>query len=154
MTKRSPQEIADFFGCYVAQDQAGSWFLYQDKPILINENVSFAFWALSEISILLNEKLIDVPANHHWRCLYEPQAKDPVDVFKDVQRRKETAPSHLGEVYAHKEYILFSENNPAELMKLVTEKLNDGWELYGSPFSEASADSREWYHYQAMVRGV
>ena len=34
MIKRTPQEIADFFQCYVAQDEDGDWYMYKDKPNL------------------------------------------------------------------------------------------------------------------------
>lgn len=144
MIKRSPQEIADFFGCYVAQDQAGSWFLYQDKPILINENVSTEFWAAYEISILLNEKLIDVPVNHHWRCLYEPRTQKP---------------DHASEVFIHKEYVVAEGNRIQDLSKKVNTLLSHGWKLQGGvaiehfPESDGYAEGSAVF-YQAMVRGI
>ena len=33
MIRRTPQDIADFFGCYVAQNEKGRWKLYCAKPI-------------------------------------------------------------------------------------------------------------------------
>ena len=33
MIRRDPQEIADFFGCYVAQNpETGGWYLFREKP--------------------------------------------------------------------------------------------------------------------------
>lgn len=59
---------------------------------------------------------------------------------------------HISEVYLHKEYTLLSYIDPDDLAKHVTEHLNEGWKLYGSPFAEA--DNYEWHHYQAMTRGI
>ena len=143
MIRRSPQEIADFFGCYVAQDEAGNWFLYQDKPALINES-----WSVPENSILLlNEELINVPVNHHWRCLYEPRMQKP------------EMPDHASEVFIHKEYVVADGNRIQDLSKKVNVLLNHGWKLQGGvaveylPESDGYKEGSEIF-YQAMVRGV
>ena len=143
MIKRTPQEIADFFGCYVAQDEAGSWFLYQDKPALINES-----WSVPENSILLrNEELINVPGNHHWRCLYEPRMQKP------------ERPDHASEVFIHKEYVVAEGNRTQDLSRKVNILLNHGWKLQGGvaveylPESDGYKEGSEIF-YQAMVRGV
>lgn len=146
MIKRSPQEIADFFGCYVAQDEAGSWFLYQDKPALINES-----WSVPENSILLlNEELINVPVNHHWRCLYEPRMQKP--------ERPDHA-SHQSEVFIHGEYNVVKDGTLPGLAAKVINRLNNGWKLQGGvaveylPESDGYKEGSETF-YQAMVRGI
>ena len=143
MIRRSPQEIADFFGCYVAQDEAGNWFLYQDKPALINES-----WSVPENSILLlNEELINVPVNHHWRCLYEPRMQKP------------ERPDHASEVFIHKEYVVAEGNRTQDLSRKVNILLNHGWKLQGGvtvehlPISDGYVEDGAVF-YQAMVRGV
>lgn len=150
MNKHTPQEWADWTGCYVAQDEAGSWFLYQDKPILINKDVSSEFWALSEKSILLNEELIYVPVNHHWRCLYEPRMQKP---------ERPDHVSHQSEVFIHGEYNVVKDGTLPGLAAKVINRLNNGWKLQGGvaveylPESDGYKEGSEIF-YQAMVRGV
>lgn len=76
MIKKTPQEIADFFGCYVAMDKSGRWYVYRNKPER-REKDSFWFEPLS-FSLYLNDSLIDIPANHDWHTLYEPAIKEKV----------------------------------------------------------------------------
>ena len=90
MSKRTPQEIADFFGCYVAMDKSGRWYVYRNKPER-REKDSFWFEPLS-FSLYLNDSLIDIPANHDWHTLYEPALKKkakklvPFDLSKKEDR--------------------------------------------------------------------
>ena len=150
MIKRTPQEIADFFDCYVVQsgEEEQSWLISREKPTR-REHAWVYTWNIDVF--VIGKEFFRAPEDHDWTKLYEPRNVEQED--KQAIKTSDEA-THISEVYSHKEYILISENNPSELMKIVTENLNNGWELYGSPFSEASADSREWYHYQAMVRGV
>ena len=67
MRKRTPQEIADFFGCYIAQDRDGSWYLYDEKPI---EWSVYGTWSTEKAAIKINE-LVITPECHDWTRLYE-----------------------------------------------------------------------------------
>lgn len=71
MIKRTPQEIADFFGCYVAQDMSDRWYAYEEKPHMERNNT----WDIDcgrSVSII-GDDLFDIPADHDWTHLYEPQ---------------------------------------------------------------------------------
>lgn len=71
MIKRTPQEIADFFQCYVAQDSTGYWFVYEDRP---RPSAIYELWNSStgDRSCIFS-RLINVPAVHDWTHLYEPR---------------------------------------------------------------------------------
>lgn len=136
--KRKPQEIANFFRMYLAQDRTREWYLYESKPA-IRESVGY--WiADSGREAILSESLIEVSADHDWHTMYEPQLKD-------------TAP-HQSEVYVGERYVLLGEFHPGTLMQKVEEYLNKGFKLYGSPWTGPDCGSCGYIHYQAMVRGV
>ena len=71
MIKHTPQEIADFFGCYVAQDKEGPWYLYYDgeEPI----QWSYSKWYVDSGRYIDITKFVIEPENHNWRHLYKPQ---------------------------------------------------------------------------------
>lgn len=150
MIKRTPQEIADFFGCYVAQDTTGYWFVYENKP---RPSAIYKLWNCStgDRSCILS-RLIDVPFNHDWRCLYEPQSGNQGKTEEDF-------PNHISEVYTHKEYKIIADNDPHKLINKVTKRLNEGWKPQGGvavehlPISDGYVDDVAIF-YQAMVRGV
>ena len=105
MIKRTPQEIADFTGCYVAQDFDGSWMAYETKPTM---NKYKKHWTLKDgvgAMLIIHRNMLDIPEDHHWTKLYEPHPdnksgayyqktpesdnkKDPIDVFMDIQSRR------------------------------------------------------------------
>lgn len=137
MIKRTPQEIADFFGCYVTQDEKGRWRLFCAKPIIYKGLDNTIAWDSEYEQSLLISCLIDVPKGHNCKYLYEPQKQD-------------TAP-HQSEVHTHKEYQIVCGDECGEgryISDSVNKKLSEGWELYGTPFYGNG------YIYQAMVRGV
>ena len=144
MIKRSPQEIADFCQGYVFNScSASSWVVTPDKPKIVNGE-----WTWDHDSILwftLPVYTLDVPVNHHWTHLYEPNYQKPTD--------SDNKPDHLGEVYTHKEYVLLGEFQPNVLAQKVNELLQDGFRLYGNPWTGPDS-SYGYIHYQAMVRGV
>ena len=76
MIKRTPQEIADFFGCYVVMDKSGRWYVYRNKPEIVEkDNV----WDnLTGYCLYLDSYFIDTPANHDWHTFYEPAEKKKV----------------------------------------------------------------------------
>ena len=49
------------------------------------------------------------------------------------------------------DYLLLAETNSAVLSKKVTEYLNKGWVLYGSPMV-AFGYGESLFHYQAVIR--
>ena len=70
---------------------------------------------------------------YDWTTLYEP-------------RKVDNAPHQ-----SVREYVLVEESDPEEFEKEVTKMLDNGWSLYGSPFT--SPCSRLGYFiYQAMIR--
>lgn len=91
MIKKTPQEIADFFQCYVAQDKNGTWCLFEDKPE-IDEDV--AIWLLPQKGNagLLVKSCVNPQKDHHWTHLYEPRlsTKSENSVL-DTQKLAETA---------------------------------------------------------------
>ena len=48
------------------------------------------------------------------------------------------------------DYLLLAETNSSVLSKKVTEYLNKGWVLYGSPMV-AFGNVDEWCHFQAII---
>ena len=74
MIKRSPQEIADFFQCYVAQDENGLWYINGCKPEL---KIEKGYWkpqrTPDDFEINIFSILVSAPADHDWTHLYEPQ---------------------------------------------------------------------------------
>ena len=143
MIKRTPQEIADIFQCYVAMNQDGAWYMFEEKP----ERQERTWRINSKHFAYLHSKLIDIPFPCDWTHLYEPRP------YSEKSADSENKPDHLGEVYTHKEYVLLGEFQPGLLMQKVNELLQDGFRLYGNPWT--GPDSNYGYiHYQAMVRGV
>lgn len=55
-----------------------------------------------------------------------------------------------------KKYKLIYAENSTDLSKTVTEYLNDGWKLYGSPQIKIIVDETEDYHYeyQAVTKNI
>lgn len=135
--KRHPQEIADFFQCYVAMDENGSWYLFDTKPAI--NDVGDRWVSIGMYSFII-PTAIKTPEGHDWHTIYEPQ---PVD----------TAP-HQSEVYIEAHYVLLGEFQPDTLMQKVEEYLNKGFKLYGNPWTGPDTGSYGYIHYQAMVRDV
>ena len=82
MIKRTPQEIADFFQCYVAQDEddAGRFFhAFSEKPTLITDedfgirNIWCTPGEPDCISYFVPIECVEVPEGHNYRILYEPR---------------------------------------------------------------------------------
>lgn len=131
MNQHTPQEWADWTGCYVAQDKGGSFYMFPDKPDMCTDG---ALWRSDDFFVCIPEELVDIPADHHWTTLYEP-------------RKADNAP-HQSEVFIHQEYKVIPAQASGSLNVKVNQLLAEGWKLYGSPFS------RQFDIYQAMVRGV
>ena len=146
MIKRTPQEIADFCQGYVFNScSALSWVVTPDKPKIVNGE-----WTWDHDSILwfsLPVYALDVPADHHWTHLYEPNYQKEAD--------SDNKPDHLGEVYVHKEYCVIRNETAARLCAQATRLIDKGYEPVGGIAIgyEYGVSPRQFF-YQAMVRGV
>lgn len=140
MIKRTPQEIADFFKCYVAMDADGEWVMYEEKPKRFD-----VYWNLPNgHSQSLFESFIEDIENHDWKdSLHEPSTKD--------------AP-HISEVHTHMEYQVVTDPDAGELFKRINALLSKGWRPQGGiavEHLESNEDDPSGYIlYQAMVRGI
>lgn len=73
--KRTPQEIADFFNCYVAMDKDGLWNLYEGKPMICEGR-----WEAGDVKdyrcvSYVGKFFLDMPQSSNWRTLYRPHLK-------------------------------------------------------------------------------
>ncbi len=77
--RRTPQEIADFFNCYVAMDKDGMWCLYVEEPTIVT--VIKDGWRLKnprrDSFLFINDALLSKPNPIDWRTLYRPH-KEPL----------------------------------------------------------------------------
>ena len=94
MIKRTPQEIADFFQCYVAQQGCGDWTLFNKRPSLKN-SFGVSSWQMNDADdgySWLLEGWVDVPAGHNWTHLYEPRLSTKSEnSILDTRNQPETA---------------------------------------------------------------
>ena len=143
MIKHTPQEIADFFGCYVAQDKDRTWHLFECKPFSKYD----AWWEDEGFCGIPIEEVVDVPAGHDWTHLYEPHPdneSEPCYADKaDSDNKKKPM---------RKEYMIAYCETPADLSQEVTRLMGKGWKPFEAPF--ATAYGPEFWIHQAMVRGV
>ena len=146
MNKHTPQEWADWTGCYVNQDKNGLWYLHKHKPELMLEE---GYWnpqkGANDFEMNIFSILISAPADHNWTHLYEPQKVD-------------NAP-HQSEVFIHGEYNVVKDGTLPGLAAKVINRLNKGWKLQGGvtvehlPISDGYVEDGPVF-YQAMVRGL
>ena len=126
MNSHTPQEWADITGCFVVRDQLRERFtLFKNKPEINHEE---GLWCQAgdwgELPVGAVPKEFKAL---DWTILYEPR--------KGV-----------------KEYVLVAESEPEELEKEVAKMLDNGWNLYGSPFTSPGGRFG-FFFYQAMIRG-
>ena len=155
MIKRTPQEIADFFGCYVYEDSRYGQYefrLSEERPKISNNE----FWDCCYTDAYLFHDLIELPPDHDWTHLYEPQnitsESGIINEKSDENCQKSGLCPHSGEVYTHKEYRLVEAHkgiSPEAFSKGVMAWIERGWEPSGG-----IAFDKEGKPYQAMVRGV
>ena len=142
MIKRLPQEIADFFGCYVAQDKSGDWYLYEKAPVL---DLSEAMWIDGGRSAKApHEAFMAVTEDHDWKKLYSPKPAD-----------SDNKASHQSQVHVHQEYDVVCGGYPEQLSIKVTQLIHEGWKPVGGIvcLPPAHREDSETF-YQAMVRGI
>lgn len=168
MIKRTPQEIADFFGCYVAMAADGTWYITTEKP----EKNTFD-WKIQRYNRWhkIKDFMIDVPSDHDWTKLYEPQGKEG-KTEEDSPYFTETADSdnkeapysgkqadsdnkHQSQVHVHQEYDVIYAEYPERLSIEVTQLIHEGWKPVGGIvcLPPAHREDSETF-YQAMVRGL
>ena len=140
MIKKSPQEIADFFGVYVAQDNEGKqWNLFADKP--------------QQIGVCWYAELEDGGVD------YGMDITDFINVSAYQQTpicwRMDNAP-HQSNVYLHPEngsYRTVTGYTLSEFDNKVHAAMKEGWKpisIHVHSFENAS----KVIFYMAMVRGL
>ena len=155
MNKHTPQEWADWTGCYVNQDKNGLWYLHKHKPELMLEE---GYWnpqkGANDFEMNIFSILISAPADHNWTHLYEPNYQKPKDSdnkpdsYYQDSPISDNKPDHLGEVYTHKEYEVVSTVSKPSLISTVNSLIEKGWKPQGG------VSYLSGLFYQAMVRGV
>ena len=162
MIKRTPQEIADFFGCYVFQGRSkDSFYMTQGKPAW--NGADFCLHCDGILS-LIDEGLVDIPENHDWTYLYEPRpcstetadSDNKQDAYsgKPADSDNKEAP-HQSQVHVHQEYDVIYAEYPERLSIKVTQLIHEGWKPVGGIvcLPPAHREDSETF-YQAMVRGL
>ena len=174
MIKRTPQEFADFTGCYVAQDSDGSWYLYDEKPIRWSSG-----WSVDGGKCVDITWLIAAPSNHDWTYLYEPHLDNKrganfqealesennasknkipesgnINAESGENRQKPDLCPHQSEVYVYRNYTVAEEKDTARLSIAVDELMANGWKPQGGLIKKWDEDNGYYVFYQAMVRGV
>lgn len=139
MIKRTPQEIADFYGCYVAMTEDGYWYMYEKKPKRLD-----GYWDSPDgYSQILSDSFMKDTEDHDWTVLIEPSTKDA---------------AHISEVHTHMEYQVVTDPDAGELFKRINALLSKGWRPQGGvavEHLESDEDCSSGYIlYQAMVRGI
>lgn len=146
MIKRDPQEFADFFQCYVAQESDGKWYAYQLCPVLFNSG-----WY--EDTYIEITDLVETPKAHNWKKLYVPQNINAkpwnINAESGENCQKDDLCIHQSEVHTHKEYIIVGGgDNRMSLERTIVNNMTDGWKLLGG----VAVDKGLFY--QAMVREI
>lgn len=75
--RRTPQEFADFFNCYVAMDKDGEWYLYSEEPRFGRYSWDCSKGLFRHMDSLGFLSFIIVTENHNWRTLYRPH-QEPI----------------------------------------------------------------------------
>ena len=182
MIRRTPQEIADFFQGYIAQDRDGKWYIYFEKPVLGPDDL----WiSAGGMAISLN-RFIKEEFEHSWTTLYEPRDITPKsgnineesgkncqksDLYpylpdSDISAKsycpdskdsgsKDSAP-HQSQVHTHQEYQVIADPNACDLFSRVNNLIAEGWRPQGGIAVEHIDGENDsgYILYQAMVRGL
>ena len=177
MIKRTPQEIADFFGCYVARDSDSYMFeLFTEKPIIEHKP---GWWRGNggDVDCLPNFIMPKEYYGKDWTVLYSPDSRTNQQADEGISPERGDAGSYFGnnahpdnkvesyyadrpdsdnkhqyEVHTHAEYRIVTahkEIDPESFAKGVMAWVERGW----VPAGGISFD-KQGRPYQAMVRGV
>lgn len=155
MIKRTPQEIADFFQGYIAQDRDGKWYIYFEKPVLGPD-----LWiSAGGMAISLN-RFIKEEFEHDWTILYEPRNITPesgnINSKSGENCQKSDLCPHQSAVHTHQEYQVIADPDASNLFSRVNRLLADGWRPQGGIAVEHIDGENDsgYILYQAMVRGL
>lgn len=80
--KRTPQEIADFFNCYVAMSGKNEWLLYEKEPCIVNDHWS-SYYEIFYLGYKSNCFFLLAPEDHNWKTLYRPHMEPLVKEEED-----------------------------------------------------------------------
>ena len=151
MIKRTPQEIADLFGCYVARDDGRNCFtVYVEKPVL---NPEQRWWSTSgDYGELPTAAVPKEFYSLDWTILYEPRLDNKSETNYQNQPEVDNKAPHQSEVYIGERYVFLIAYEAKELASKVERYLADGYSLYGSPGVKSGGLAANIY-FQAMVRG-
>lgn len=125
MKKHTPQEIANFFDCYVAEDKNHKWHMFPSKAPSISSDFPEEWRTLPYDAILINKALLEIPYYHKWTDLYIPE-KENCDI----------------------QYSIASAQNPVALERVVSAYIRQGY----IPLGGVSVGP-EGLMYQAVVKG-
>lgn len=168
MIKRTPQEIADFFGCYVVQSgENGDWYAMLYKPTR-HEN-GWAYTFVTDVMVI-NEQLISSSTNHDWTHLYEPHntheltheermeaphSDNKSDACYADKADSDNKAQHQSEVFAHRGYCVIRNETAAGLSAQASRLIDKGYEPVGGvAIGYEHGVSLRQFFYQAMARGV
>ena len=141
MIKRTPQEIADFFGCYVFEAETeGDFYVTKQKPI---QDYDCYVMSVDDGALGILSEFVSFPADHDRTHLYEPQTEI------------EGCP-HQSEVHTHKEYKVVCYTYENSLNEAITSMMAEGWKPQGSIAMVYLGEiySPPIMFAQAMVRGL
>ena len=167
MIKRTPQEIADFWQCYVAMDKNGEWYAFSKKPELGSVNPSRWDNEDESCQYVCITGFVECDTDHDWTKLYEPydsRMQNPFYALADefITKAKkagflddDTAP-HQSQVHTHQEYQVIADPDASNLFSRVNRLLADGWRPQGGIAVEHIDGENDsgYILYQAMVRGL
>ena len=160
MIKRTPQEIADFFGCYVYEDSRYGQYefrLSEERPKISNNE----FWDCCYTDAYLFHDLIELPPDHDWTHLYEPRIThekrmENARITQEPRTNPASLCSHQSEVHTHKEYKVVCYTYENSLNEAITSMMAEGWKPQGSIAMVYLGEiySPPIMFAQAMVRGL
>lgn len=153
MIRRTPQEIADFFGCYVAQDEDLSWWIYRNMPCIAKDSWVFSNGMTVEIDESLIS-LIEVPEDHVWTKLYSPNVSEnptgstvsEMEKVVGISEKETTKMDSAKIAQATSSYIVIYYDCLEGLTENVNAYLSEGYVLCGN----LVVDSNEFY--QPMIK--
>ena len=153
MIRRTPQEIADFFGIYLAQNISGDWHGYEEKPIK-QKSGNWGIRDFSAAEIGMDEYIIDLPDYNEYGKLYIPnvsenptsstvsEMENVVAVSKNEITREDSA--EIEQAKDH--YVIAYGDCIAGLTGSVNAYLSEGYKLAGN----LVIDKGEFY--QPMIK--
>lgn len=161
MIRRDPQEIADFFGCYVARDRGGSVYsVYTERPLLNDKDGCWCDQGLDTVEIPSGIMGIGFH-KEDWMYLYEPRYSEnqPISDNKPdpyYAKQPDSDNKHQSEVYTHQEYCICMSCNQLDLAAEVNGLMKEGWRPQGGLSVEPLKPEykNDYCLYQAMVRGI